>query len=250
MIIDSHAHLYTYNNIDEVVLEAKDAKVETIVSISTDIETSKLNIGISERYDNVFCAVGVHPCDIMKHSTSDLDKIEKLSKSLKNKAIGEIGLDFFHSNEYRKDQFEFFDLQIDIAQRVGLPFIVHARDSYLELIDYLSSRKIKSDFVVHCYTGDKVIAKKLLDLGSYISFTGIITFKKSNELRDVAEYVPNDKMMIETDSPYLSPHPNRGKTNYPKNLIYIAECIAEVKKIDLEIFSSYLKENTVKFYKL
>ena len=87
-------------------------------------------------------------------------------------------------------------------------------------------------------------------MGSYISFTGIITFKKSNELRDVAEYVPNDKMMIETDSPYLSPHPNRGKTNYPKNLIHIAECIAEVKKIDLEIFSSYLKENTVKFYKL
>ena len=87
MIIDSHAHLYTYDNIDEVVLEAKDAKVETIVSISTDIETSKLNIGISERYDNVFCAVGVHPCDIMKHSTSDLDKIEKLSKSLKNRRL-------------------------------------------------------------------------------------------------------------------------------------------------------------------
>jgi len=250
MIIDSHAHLYTYENIDEIISEAKESKVEAIVSISTDLESSELNVGISETYDNVFCSVGVHPCDIIKHKILDLDKIEKLSRSIKNKAIGEIGLDFFYSSNDKKNQFEFFDYQIDIAERVGLPFVVHARDSYPELVDYLSSRKIKSDFVVHCYTGDKTIAKKLLDLGSYISFTGIVTFKKASELRDVAEYIPNNKMMIETDSPYLSPHPNRGKTNYPKNLIYIAECISKVKKMDLEIFCSYLKRNTVKFYKL
>ena len=131
-----------------------------------------------------------------------------------------------------------------------MPIVIHARDSYYELIEYLKSKKIKSDFVVHCFTGSKEIAAKLVDLGSYISFTGIITFKKSSELREVAAFIPDDKIMIETDSPYLSPEPNRGKKNYPKNLIYIAECFSVIKNLSLEDMKKILKDNSVEFYKL
>ena len=250
MIIDSHAHLYSFDNIDSVISEAENNKVDTIISISTDLESSQMNIQISEKYSNVYCAVGIHPCDVEKHKISDLSKIEKLSENKANLAIGEIGLDFYHSTDKKELQYEFLDLQIDLAQRKELPFVIHARDCYEELISFLSSKEISSDFVVHCFTGDKVIAKKLLDLNSYISFTGIITFKKSDELRKVAEYIPNNKLMIETDSPYLSPHPKRGKTNYPKNLVYIAESISSLKNIDYKTFCNTLRENTVKFYRL
>ena len=250
MIIDTHAHLYTYDDIDNVISEAISSSVEAIVSISTDLESSGLNINISEKYANVFCAVGIHPCDIERYKIGDLDRIEELSRNEKNKAIGEIGLDFFHSKENKSRQYDFFDHQVEIAEKMGLPFVIHARDSYPELIEYLDSRKTKTDFVVHCFTGDRDIAKKLLDLGSYISFTGIVTFKKSDNLRDVAAYIPDDKIMIETDSPYLSPHPKRGKTNYPKNLVYIAECISSIKNLDYKIFCDNLKKNTVKFYRL
>jgi TatD DNase family protein len=250
MIIDSHAHLYSYDNIDEVVSEAKNNKVDTIITISTDLESCKMNIEISEKYNNVYSAVGIHPCDVINHKFSDLTKLEELAHNRVNVAIGEIGLDFYHSTENKELQYKFFDFQVDIAQRMNLPFVIHARESYSEVIDYLSSKKIKSDFVVHCFTGNKHEAKRLLDLNSFISFTGIITFKKSNELREVAAYIPENRLMIETDSPYLSPHPKRGKTNYPKNLIYIAESICSLKKVNYESFCNTLRENTVKFYRL
>lgn len=250
MIIDSHAHLNTYEDVEQVIKDANDSKVDTIVSISTDLDSSRKNIQIAEKYRNVFCAVGIHPCDVKNHSISDLGKIEELSYNQNAKAIGEVGLDFYYTKEDLDNQYEFLNLQIDIANRRNLPVVIHARDSYPELIDYIKSSKIKSDFVVHCFTGDKIVAKEFLDLGSYISFTGIVTFKKSNDLREIASYIPEDKIMIETDSPYLSPHPKRGKTNYPKNLIYIAECIAKEKKIHFENFCANLKKNTVKFYRL
>ncbi len=250
MIIDSHAHIYSYDNIDKIVEDAKRSGVETIISISTDLESSNKNIVISEKYKEVFCSVGIHPCDCVNHKISDLDKIEQLSFNSNNKAIGEIGLDFFYTKDDKKIQYEFLDYQIDIANKRNLPFVVHARDSYNELIDFLKTKDLKTECVIHCFTGDKLLAKQFLDFGCYISFTGIVTFKKSTELRDVAAFIPNDKIMVETDSPYLSPHPNRGKTNYPSNLIYIAECISEAKKFDFQTFCKNLKENTVKFYRL
>ena len=250
MLIDTHAHLYSYEDVLRVVKDSADFGVETIVSISTDLATSKLNIDIASKIENVYSTVGVHPCDIEQYRIDDLVEIQNLCSLPKNKGIGEIGLDFYHSDDNRIKQFEFFDYQIDIAESNNMPIVIHARDSYYELIEYLKSKKIKSDFVVHCFTGSKEIAAKLVDLGSYISFTGIITFKKSSELREVAAFIPDDKIMIETDSPYLSPEPNRGKKNYPKNLIYIAECFSVIKNLSLEDMKKILKDNSVEFYKL
>ena len=250
MIIDSHAHLYSYDDIGQIVKDAKDSGVEAIISISTDLESSDQNIIISEKYNEVFCALGIHPCDAIKHKISDLDKIEELSFNRNAKAIGEIGLDFFYTKDDMSVQYEFLESQISIANKRDLPFIIHSRNSYEELLVFLKNRQLKTDFVVHCFTGDRETAKFFLDLGCYISFTGIVTFKKSHELRDVAAYIPNNRIMIETDSPYLSPHPKRGQTNYPSNLVYIAECISEAKKNNFQSFCENLKENTVKFYRL
>lgn len=250
MLIDTHAHLNSFEDLESILIDSAQSQVKEIISMSTDIDSSERNIEIANTFEGVFSAVGVHPCDTERFHLKDLDKIEQLAKNQNNKAIGEIGLDFFYSKQNAEQQLSFFDSQIEIAEKLDIPFVIHSRESYKELIDFLKNRKPRTQYVVHCYTGDKPIAKALLDIGSYISFTGIVTFKKSNELRDVVSYIPGDRMMIETDSPYLSPEPKRGKKNYPKNLIYIAECISLIKEVSFVEMASQLRDNSIKFFKL
>ena len=250
MLIDTHAHLNSFENLKNVLNDSSQSKVKEIISISTDIASSERNIEIANVFENVFSSVGIHPCDIGRFKLEDLNEIEQLGKNQKNKAIGEIGLDFFYSKDNFAQQLSFFDSQIEIAEKLNVPFVIHSRESYKELIDFLRNRKPRTEYVVHCYTGDKEIAKSLLNIGSYISFTGIITFKKSNELREIVDYIPQDRMMVETDSPYLSPEPKRGKKNFPKNLIYIVKCISQIKKGSFLEIANQLRNNSVTFFKL
>jgi len=250
MLIDTHAHLNSFEDLESILIDSAQSQVKEIISMSTDIDSSGRNIEIANTFEGVFSAVGVHPCDTERFHLKDLDKIEQLAKNEKNKAIGEIGLDFFYSEQNVEQQLAFFDSQIEIAEKFDIPFVIHSRESYKELIGFLKNRKPRTQYVVHCYTGDKRTAKALLDIGSYISFTGIVTFKKSNELREVVDYIPGDRMMIETDSPYLSPEPKRGKKNYPKNLIYIAECVSSIKGVSFVEMANQLRSNSIKFFKL
>ena len=250
MLIDTHAHLNNLKDTEEVVRESIESDVTEIISVSTDIHSSIDNVKIANKFNQIFSAVGIHPCDIKTLELDDLDKIESLCTDTRNKAIGEIGLDFYYSRDNSKKQLAFFDRQIEIAENKNLPFIVHSRDSYKEVATFLKKRKPETNFVIHCFTGNKEDAKVFLDLGSCISFTGIITFKKSNELREVVDYIPTDRIMIETDSPYLSPEPKRGKENHPMNLVYIAECLSLIKKEEYSKISEKIRNNTIEFFKL
>ena len=249
MLIDTHSHLDLEEDILGLLEKCKQNLVTEIISISTDLESSKKNIEISSSFKNIFSSVGFHPASI-KNISKNLDCIEKLGVSENCKAIGEIGLDFFYEG-YNKDlQFEFFSNQIDISEKLNKPFVVHCRQAYSDAIDFLKRKNPKVQFVFHCFTEDYDTAKKVLDLGGLISFTGIVTFKKSYDLREVIKKIPIDTFMIETDSPYLSPEPKRGKKNNSSNLIYIAQCIANIINKPFEETAEQIRLNSVKFFNI
>ena len=249
MLIDTHSHLDLEEDILGLLEKCKQNLVTEIISISTDLESSKKNIEISSNFKNIFSSVGFHPASI-KNVSKNLDCIEKLGISENCKAIGEIGLDFFYEG-YNKDlQFEFFSNQIDISEKLNKPFVVHCRQAYSDAIDFLKRKNPKVQFVFHCFTEDYDTAKKVLDLGGLISFTGIVTFKKSYDLREVIKKIPIDTFMIETDSPYLSPEPKRGKKNNSSNLIYIAQCIANIINKPFEETAQQIRLNSVKFFNI
>ena len=249
MLIDTHSNLDLEEDILGLLEKCKQNLVTEIISISTDLESSKKNIEISSNFKNIFSSVGFHPASI-KNVSKNLDCIEKLGISENCKAIGEIGLDFFYEG-YNKDlQFEFFSNQIDISEKLNKPFVVHCRQAYSDAIDFLKRKNPKVQFVFHCFTEDYDTAKKVLDLGGLISFTGIVTFKKSYDLREVIKKIPIDTFMIETDSPYLSPEPKRGKKNNSSNLIYIAQCIANIINKPFEETAEQIRLNSVKFFNI
>ena len=249
MLIDTHSHLDLEEDILGLLEKCKQNLVTEIISISTDLESSKKNIEISSNFKNIFSSVGFHPASI-KNVSKNLDCIEKLGISENCKAIGEIGLDFFYEG-YNKDlQFEFFSNQIDISEKLNKPFVVHCRQAYSDAIDFLKRKNPKVQFVFHCFTEDYDTAKKVLDLGGLISFTGIVTFKKSYDLREVIKKIPIDTFMIETDSPYLSPEPKRGKKNNSSNLIYIAQCIANIINKPFKETAEQIRLNSVKFFNI
>lgn len=249
MLIDTHSHLDLEEDILGLLEKCNQNLVTEIISISTDLESSKKNIEISSNFKNIFSSVGFHPASI-KNVSKNLDCIEKLGINENCKAIGEIGLDFFYEG-YNKDlQFEFFSNQIDISEKLNKPFVVHCRQAYSDAIDFLKRKNPKVQFVFHCFTEDYDTAKKVLDLGGLISFTGIVTFKKSYDLREVIKKIPIDTFMIETDSPYLSPEPKRGKKNNSSNLIYIAQCIANIINKPFEETAEQIRLNSVKFFNI
>ena len=249
MLIDTHSHLDLEEDILGLLEKCKQNLVTEIISISTDLESSKKNIEISSSFKNIFSSVGFHTASI-KNISKNLDCIEKLGVSENCKAIGEIGLDFFYEG-YNKDlQFEFFSNQIDISEKLNKPFVVHCRQAYSDAIDFLKRKNPKVQFVFHCFTEDYDTAKKVLDLGGLVSFTGIVTFKKSYDLREVIKKIPIDTFMIETDSPYLSPEPKRGKKNNSSNLIYIAQCIANIINKPFEETAEQIRLNSVKFFNI
>ena len=232
MIIDSHCHLDyepLVNNINEVLLNAKKNNITNLLTIGTSLESSKKVLEIVEKYENIYGAIGIHPNSTTKH-LNDLDKlIDIKKKSKKIIAFGETGLDYFYKKSEKKDQLFSFEKHIEFAISENVPVIIHTRDADEDTILIIKKYYKKTKFLVHCFTGNLEFAKRLLNLECLISFSGIITFKKSNELRDVVKYVPLERMLIETDSPYLSPDPLRGKSNEPANVKIIAEFVSKIK---------------------
>lgn len=229
-MIDSHAHLYfdgIYQNLDERLRLARLVGVKHILTIGTDFGTMPTNIEIAEKHDNVFCSVGVHP--MYTQEPRDLELLKKWALKEKVVAIGEVGLDYhYEEGNPREAQKELLRDMLSLSKSVNLPYIFHARECFPDILDIISEYEIKHA-VFHCYTDSLENAKKVLDLGYYISFSGVITFKKSEGLREIAKYVPEDRFLIETDSPYLAPVPHRGEVNEPAFVTLVAECVAALR---------------------
>lgn len=250
--IDTHAHLdFDYDEgvtVDKILQEAKDNNVTKIISIGSSVESLEKVNSISNAYEQVFYSLGVHPHDAKDFNTDVENKIKEL-KNKKCVAIGEIGLDFYYDHSPRDIQKRVFIKQTEIARGLGLPVIIHIRQADNIAYDILKSEyKDHCKGVLHCYSGSSSELKKYLDLGMFVSFTGIVTFEKALDVRQAAAYAPNDRIMLETDSPYLAPIPYRGKKNYPKYIPVIAQKIAEIRGQKLEAVAQYSTDNAVKLF--
>jgi TatD DNase family protein len=232
-LIDTHAHLTDdkfENSLDLIIIRANQAGIKSIITCGYDLESSIKGIKLSEKYSCVYASIGVHPHDSKNYDKNCEGKFTEIACNDKVIAIGEIGLDFHYNFSPKEKQYFAFEAQLELASKLKLPIIIHSRESNKEVLEVLYSWKDKlSGGVLHCFSGNIDDLKKVLDLGFYIGLDGPITFKKNQELTEVVEYCPLNRILLETDCPYLAPVPHRGKLNEPSYLRYIADKIAEIK---------------------
>jgi TatD DNase family protein len=249
VFVDSHCHLTMLDlspysgELHGVIDAAKAAGVHRMMSISVALDDHIALAKIAAQYDEVGYSVGVHPCehiDVMQQAT--VEKLVQLAQSDKVWAIGETGLDYFHSDEFVTEQQACFVRHIHASQQVKKPLVVHTRSAKQDTIDILQAERATHG-ILHCFTEDWATAKAALDLGFYISFSGIISFKNAQDLRDVARQVPRDRLLIETDSPYLAPVPYRGKPNEPKYVPFVAQTLADVFDMSVAEMAYLTTEN-------
>lgn len=230
-MIDTHAHILSefYDDIDELIEELKSKNIIKVINCADSIETSKEVLNIYNKYEGYLLpAVGIHPENI---DNSNLKTIENIIKEHKVFAIGEIGLDYHYNDENKDEQKEYFIKQLDLALKYDLPVIIHIREAMQECFDILKTRKNKG--IIHCFSGSVEMAREYIKLGYKIGIGGVLTFKNS-KLYEVIEKIDLKDIVLETDSPFLSPEPFRGKKNKPCNVLYVAKRIAEIKNISLE----------------
>lgn len=249
MLIDSHAHIqgkeYT-GEVAAVIERARQAGVEKIIAVggAGDMTSNTEAVALAESFPDIYATVGMHPHDAKDVGPEDLAELKELSAHPKVVAVGETGLDYYYSHSPHEVQRRVFAQFIHMARETELPIVVHERDAAHDAAELLRDEgggRLRG--VIHCFTGNYEAACAYLDLGFYISFTGIITFKNADPLREVVRRVPLDRMMVETDSPYLTPVPHRGKRNEPAHVRWVAETIAKVKEVDLETVARITSEN-------
>ncbi len=254
MLFDSHAHLTDRRfdqDRDETIKRAFESGVEYIMNPGADFETSVEAIELAESYEKIYAAVGVHPHDAKSMDESMLMLLESMAKKKKVKAVGEIGLDFHYDHSPRDIQRHWFREQIRMAKRVGKPVIVHDREANQETFDILKEEEAFGNGVLmHCYSGSAELARQYVKLGAYISIAGPVTFKNARKTVEVAESVDLSRLMIETDSPYLTPVPYRGKRNESAYVRHVAERIAEVRNISVEEVANATLENAKRFFRI
>lgn len=235
-LIDSHCHLDFPDfgdELDDVVARAGRAGISHMVTISTHITKFPQVRAVAERFDNVFCSVGIHPHEAGSEPEVSVDELIAYAEHPKVVGIGETGLDFYYEHSPRDVQERQFRTHIDAARRTGLPLIVHTRDADVDTVRIMEEEHAKGAFpgLIHCFSASQALADRMVAIGMYISFSGIVTFKKADELRDVAQSLPDDRLLVETDSPYLAPVPRRGKRNEPAFTAFTAAKVAEVRGV-------------------
>lgn len=254
MLFDSHAHLDDEKFDDDrekVINSLKENGVDLIVDPGADISSSVQAVNLSKEYENIYAAVGVHPHSAKDMNEDTLKILKALSKNDKVVAIGEIGLDYHYDNSPRDVQKKWFKEQIKLAKELNLPIIIHTREAQKDTFDIVKEEYDENlRGVLHCYSGSLEMAREYLDMGFYISFAGPITFKNSKVPKQVAKEVPLDKLLVETDCPYLTPEPHRGKRNEPLYVRYVASTIAELKGITFEEVARRTKENAIRFFEI
>ncbi len=254
MLFDTHAHYDAEQfsqDAREILGKLPEEGVSLVVNIGCDLESSQKSIDFAEAFPHVYATVGFHPSELGDTCwNQSVDKLKSLAQHPKVKAIGEIGLDYYWENNPPKPkQLKFFHGQMELAEELQLPVVIHDREAHQDSLQVVTEHKNVGG-VFHCYSGSVEMAKTLLDLGYYLSFTGVVTYKNAKKVIPVVDYVPLDRMLIETDSPYLSPEPKRGKRNDSRHLRYTAEKIAEVKGISWEEVAKITTENGKKFYNI
>lgn len=254
MLVDSHCHLdfpHLHDQLEAVLARAAEAGVGQMVTISTRIRRFEQVRAIAERHDNVFCSVGTHPHYADEERDIGPDAIVRLAEHPKVVAIGEAGLDYYRDNAPRADQEHGFRTHIAAARTSGLPLVIHTRDADADTARILEEEFSNGPFgiVLHCYTGGVELARRGLALGAYISFSGVLTFKTSQALRAIAAEVPLDRLLVETDAPYLAPEPMRGKKNEPAFVVHTAARLAAVKGVAVDEIASVTTANFHRLFK-
>ena len=255
MLIDSHAHLddKRFNkDRDRLIKSLEENDISLVINIGADISTSIKSVKLAEEYENIYAAVGVHPHSAKEMDDSTIEVLRAFANRDKVVAIGEIGLDFHYDNSPRDIQRKRFIEQIKLAKELDMPIVVHSRDADQETFDIIKEEAADGKLrgVLHCYSGSAEMAKDYVDLGFYISLAGPVTFKNARKPREVAKTVPIDRLLVETDSPYLTPEPHRGKRNEPLYLRHVASMIAEIRGMSFEDVGRITSENTKKLFNI
>ncbi|MGX7743702.1 TatD family hydrolase [Rhodopseudomonas parapalustris] len=253
MLVDSHCHLDFPDFADDlagIVSRAESAGVGRMVTISTRVRKLPDLLGLAERFPNVYCSVGTHPHQADEEDGITTEELVKLAQHPKVVAFGEAGLDYFYEMGSREAQERGFRAHIAAARETGLPLVIHTREADVDCGKILEDEMGKGAFraVLHCYTGGRDLAMQAIDLGLMISFTGILTFKKSQALRDLAAELPGDRVMVETDSPYLAPGKYRGKRNEPSYVVETAKVLADVRGVSLDEIARQTTENFFRLF--
>jgi TatD DNase family protein len=253
-LIDTHAHLdfpELYSKLDLIIDNAKNQNVLKIITISTNLNKIEKIIKISNDYNNVYFTVGVHPNEVLKDKNYvNYSLISDISDNLKCVGIGECGLDYHFGYEDKEKQKLSFTTQIKVARDTGLPLIIHSRDADKDMINILQDEYKKGAFkaILHCFSSGKDLALCGLDLGFYISFSGIVTFKSAKLIQEIACIIPEDRILVETDAPYLAPSPLRGTVNEPKNCFHTAKFLSEIRNSNFNDFTNHLCMNSLKIF--
>ena len=252
MLIDSHCHLDFpdfADELDAVVTRARGAGIERLVTISTRVRRQAALLAIAERFPEVYCSVGTHPHYAHEEADISLAELVAATRAEKVVAIGEAGLDYHYDNSPREAQEQGFRTHIAAARETGLPLVIHSREADDDTARILEEETGKGTFaaVLHCFTGGRDLARRAVALGHFISFTGILTLKNSEELRSIAAELPADRILVETDAPYLAPGKYRGKRNEPAFVVETAKVLADVRGVS---FDTLAKESTANFHRL
>ncbi len=258
-LFDSHAH-YDDEKFDqdreEIIQKIYDSGVEKFISAGYSLESSKRAIELADKYEFIYTTVGISPNDVKQTLEETIEDIKKLEDIITRKendkivGIGEIGLDYYWNKENKEIQKQAFIMQIELANRLNLPITIHTREAVSDTLEILKQHPVQQKGVFHCCPLNRELVKEALKLGFYISFAGPVTFKNSKNAQEIVEMVPNDRMLIETDSPYLAPEPVRGTRNDSRNVRYIAEKIANIKSLSTEEIAEITYQNTLKIFKI
>ena len=256
MLVDSHCHLDRLDlsdrdaGLDGILADARARGITQFLSVAVDLATSASLVELTERYDHVYSSVGVHPLQKIDQPVPEVEQLVALARAPKVVAIGETGLDNFYSAESHQWQRDSFIRHLQASQQTGLPIIIHTRDAREETLELLRQYPLQAAGVMHCFTETWEMAEAAIELGFYISFSGIVTFKSADELREVVRRVPLDRILVETDSPWLAPVPHRGKQNEPQYVREVAETVADLKGVSLEQLAEITTQNFHRLYRI
>ena len=254
MLIDSHAHLEMpefKRDLEGVIQRAKESGVEYIFTVGTEKKDWERALEIANSHPSIYAILGVHPHNAKEIDDQTYPRLKELCRNGKVKAYGEIGLDFFRNLSARDIQLKRFREQIGLAKELGLPIVVHDREAHQETLEILKSEKAEEcGGIIHCFSGNYEMAKVCIDMGFYISIPGSITFKSAEGFRGIIKRIPLESLLVETDAPFLTPEPFRGKRNEPSYVRYTAQKVAEIKKVSFEKVAEVTTENAMRIYEL
>jgi len=252
MLFDTHTHLDDKkfdNDREDVISSLKEQGISLAVNVGADIKSSKASILLAEKYDFIYAAVGVHPSDTKGLTDDDISLLEEMTRHEKVVAIGEIGLDYYWDEPEREIQKEWFLKQLLLAKKLNMPYIVHDRDAHADTLEIIK-RCDYTNGVMHCFSGSAQMAQEVVKMGMYVSLSGTVTFKNAKAVKEVAKVVPIERLLIETDSPYLTPEPFRGQRNNTAYVKYTAEEIAKIRGLSFEDVARITMENGKRFYNI